>query len=286
MCIRDSSGAANPLAVTMDANKSITGSFTRDLVPPEYRRLKINDAGQLEWVQVGRPGKTLTSDYSLDLLNWKQFTSDSSASGETRIPFNRPAGINNLFIRTWEEDTGYAARAIGYVTLTVPTGYSLIGNPLSNGGNRVSDIFPSAPSGSTLSKYNAMTGKWESNTFTEAWSQPGMTLAPGEGAVFNNKGEEFDVLLAGFTPWSETTLSIPQGKSVVSPRLAKGWRPPATSPTRRRQKSSSKAPSPAATSPPRRSDPLGQGLGQVNGREKCGRRIVRFPPGFILKGCR
>ena len=216
------SGAANPLAVTMDANKSITGSFTRDVVPPEYRSVKINDAGQLEWIQVGRPGKTLTSDYSLDLLNWKQFTSDSSASGETRIPFNRPAGINNLFIRTWEEETGYAARAIGYVTLTVPSGYSLIANPLSNGGNRVSDIFPSAPSGSTLSKYNAMTGKWESNTFTEAWSQPGMTLAPGEGAVFNNKGEAFDVLLAGFTPWSETTQSIPQGKSVVSPRLAKG----------------------------------------------------------------
>ncbi|MDD9866287.1 MAG: Ig-like domain-containing protein, partial [Verrucomicrobiales bacterium] len=216
------SGVANPLAVTMDTNKSIIGSFTRDVVPPEYRSVKINDAGQLEWVQVGRPGKTLTSDYSLDLLNWQQFTSDSSASGEIRIPFNRPAGINNLFIRTWEEETGYAARALGYVTLTVPAGYSLVANPLSNGGNRVSDIFPSAPSGSTLSKFNAMTGKWEANTFTDAWSQPGMTLAPGEGAVFKNEGAAFDVVLAGFTPWAETTLGIPAGKSVVSPRLAKG----------------------------------------------------------------
>ena len=216
------SGVANPLAVTMDTNKSIIGSFTRDVVPPEYRSVKINDAGQLEWVQVGRPGKTLTSDYSLDLLNWQQFTSDSSASGEIRIPFNRPAGINNLFIRTWEEKTGYAARALGYVTLTVPAGYSLVANPLSNGGNRVSDIFPSAPSGSTLSKFNAMTGKWEANTFIDAWSQPGMTLAPGEGAVFNNVGAAFDVVLAGFTPWAETTLGIAAGKSVVSPRLAKG----------------------------------------------------------------
>ena len=216
------SGVANPLAVTMDTNKSIIGSFTRDVVPPEYRSVKINDAGQLEWVQVGRPGKTLTSDYSLDLLNWQQFTSDSSASGEIRIPFNRPAGINNLFIRTWEEETGYAARALGYVTLTVPAGYSLVANPLSNGGNRVSDIFPSAPSGSTLSKFNAMTGKWEANTFIDAWSQPGMTLAPGEGAVFNNVGAAFDVVLAGFTPWAETTLGIAAGKSVVSPRLAKG----------------------------------------------------------------
>ena len=61
------SGTANPLAVTMDANKEITGSFTRDVVPPEYRSVKINDLGQLEWVQVARPGKKLTSDYSLDL---------------------------------------------------------------------------------------------------------------------------------------------------------------------------------------------------------------------------
>ncbi|MBO61474.1 MAG: hypothetical protein CMO63_05840, partial [Verrucomicrobiales bacterium] len=216
------SGAANPLAVTMDANKVITGAFTRDVVPPEYRSVKINETSQLEWVQVGRPGKKLTSDYSLDLLNWKQFTSDSSASGEVRIPFNRPAGIKNLFIRTWEEDTGYAARALGYVTLTVPSGYSLVANPLSNGGNRVSDIFPAVPSGSTLSKFSAKTGKWEANTFTDVWSQPGMTLAPGEGAVFNNVGAAFDVVLAGFTPWSETTLGIPAGKSVVSPRLAKG----------------------------------------------------------------
>ena len=94
------SGAANPLAVTMDANKSITGSFTRDVVPPEYRSVEINTAGQLEWVQVARPGKKLTSDYSLDLLNWKEFSSDSSASGEMRVPFNRPQGINNLFIRS------------------------------------------------------------------------------------------------------------------------------------------------------------------------------------------
>ncbi|HJN83693.1 MAG TPA: hypothetical protein QF478_12975, partial [Verrucomicrobiota bacterium] len=210
------SGAANPLAVTMDANKEITGSFTRDVVPPEYRSVKINTAGQLEWVQVGRPGKKLTSDYSLGLLNWKELTSDSSVSGEMRIPFNRPEGINNLFIRTWEEDTGYAARAIGYVTLTLPSGKSLISNPLANGDNRVTDILPDVPSGSTLAKFSPDTGKWETNTFTDAWSQPGMTLAPGEGAVLDNKGDAFSVLLTGFTPWKKTTLSIPAGDSVVS----------------------------------------------------------------------
>ncbi|MED6315072.1 MAG: immunoglobulin domain-containing protein, partial [Verrucomicrobiota bacterium] len=211
------SGSENPLAVTMDANKVITGSFTRGRVPPEYRSVMINNAGQLEWVQVARPGKALTSDYSLDLLNWKAFTSDSSASGEMRVPFNRPEGVRNLFIRVQEEETGSAARAIGYVTLTLPSGKTMIANPLDNGGNRVSDLLPSAPVGSTLSKFNPTTSNWVTNTFTGAWSQPGMTLEPGEGALFDNKGDEFSVLLAGFTPWRETTLSIPSGESVVSP---------------------------------------------------------------------
>ncbi|HJO13058.1 MAG TPA: hypothetical protein QGI39_13565, partial [Gammaproteobacteria bacterium] len=49
-----------------------------------------------------------------------------------------------------------------------------------------------------------------------------MTLAPGEGAVLDNKGDAFSVLLTGFTPWKKTTLSIPAGDSVVSPTLAKG----------------------------------------------------------------
>ena len=49
-----------------------------------------------------------------------------------------------------------------------------------------------------------------------------MTLAPGEGAVLDNKGDAFSVLLTGFTPWQKTSLSIPAGDSVVSPALAKG----------------------------------------------------------------
>ena len=204
----------------MDANKEITGLFTRDVVPPEYRSVKINDLGQLEWVQVARPGKKLTSDYSLDLLDWKEFASDSSASGEMRVPFNRPQGINNLFVRTWEEDTGYAARVLGYVTLTVPAGDSLFANPLANGANRVSNILPSVPSGSTLAKLNTATGKWETNTFSDGWSQPGMTLAPGDRSMINKNGGTFGVLLAGFTPWQRTTLQIPAGKSVASPVLA------------------------------------------------------------------
>ena len=108
------------------------------------------------------------------------------------------------------------------MTLTLPSGKSLISNPLANGGNRVSDILPSVPSDSTLAKFNPATGKWETNTFTDSWSQPGMTLAPGEGAVLDNMGDAFTVLLAGFTPWKKTTLSIPAGNSVVSPALAKG----------------------------------------------------------------
>ncbi|MED6314669.1 MAG: Ig-like domain-containing protein, partial [Verrucomicrobiota bacterium] len=108
------------------------------------------------------------------------------------------------------------------MTLTLPSGKTMIANPLDNGGNRVSDLLPNAPVGSTLSKFNPTTGNWVTNTFTGAWSQPGMTLEPGEGALFDNKGDEFSVLLAGFTPWRKTALSIPSGDSVVSSALAKG----------------------------------------------------------------
>ena len=98
------------------------------------------------------------------------------------------------------------------MTLTLPSGKSLISNPLANGGNRVSDILPSVPSGSTLAKFNPATGKWETNTFTSAWSQPGMTLAPGEGAVFDNKGDAFSVIADRLHAVAENIAGHPGGR--------------------------------------------------------------------------
>lgn len=69
--------------------------------------------------------------------------------------------------------------------LTLPPGYSLIANQLHRGSNTVAEVLPSVAEGTFLLKWRpALQAFEDANTFFDAfgWSDPGMTLAPGEGA--------------------------------------------------------------------------------------------------------
>lgn len=77
-----------------------------------------------------------------------------------------------------------SCNVVGYVDLAVPTGDSLIANPLRASDNRVVALFPSVPDGTTVYKYGP--NGWIINTFDGEWTDPNMTVTPGEGILFRN----------------------------------------------------------------------------------------------------
>jgi hypothetical protein len=78
----------------------------------------------------------------------------------------------------------YSVNSVGYVNLNLPTGFSMIANPLNAPDNTIGALLPSFPLFGNLYKWTG-TG-FDIATFTPGgWDKPDITLAPGEGAFVN-----------------------------------------------------------------------------------------------------
>ena len=47
----------------------------------------------------------------------------------------------------------YSVNAVGYVNKSIPAGFSIVANPLNNGGNKVSEVFGVLTSSLTVYRY-------------------------------------------------------------------------------------------------------------------------------------
>jgi hypothetical protein len=87
--------------------------------------------------------------------------------------------------------TVYSVNAVGFVNVNLPPGFSLVSNPLEGpnaAANTVSALFPTTlPNNCAVFKFDTATGTFVSSTFFfGAWSNPNLSLVPGEGFFFRN----------------------------------------------------------------------------------------------------
>ena len=112
----------------------------------------------------------------------------------------------------------FSRNAVGYVTLTLPPGFSLIANPLEAAESTVATVFKGMPDGTGLSKFNAEFYRLKENNVEHGkWGKPTEKLGPGEGAIFFNPTLDYktvnfvgDLISKGFS------IPIPAGFSVRS----------------------------------------------------------------------
>lgn len=89
----------------------------------------------------------------------------------------------------------YSVNVVGYVNTVLPTGYSIINNPLdatSSGGNSVSNLFKGlidsgATSVTVLSWTGTGTAPNQYDDLAGAWGNPNQQLIPGQGFYFRNQ---------------------------------------------------------------------------------------------------
>jgi len=118
--------------------------------------------------------------------------------------------------------TVYSVNAVGFVNTVLPSGFSMISNPLNGATNTITALFQGAPvpNGSKVYKFNPGTGGFAANSFLFGnWSDTTMTLLPGEGVFFKNNGVAFTNTFVGNVPAGALTNAIPSGFSIVSSQV-------------------------------------------------------------------
>ncbi|MDB6066345.1 MAG: hypothetical protein JWR26_2553 [Pedosphaera sp.] len=109
----------------------------------------------------------------------------------------------------FDEDNAIFPRAVQTNVITVPSGYSLIANPLDQGNNTLADVFPNMIDGASLTIYSR-TSCGVSNTYTYGSGFGGwidsigvpidpdsVMFAPGAGAFFYNPGSNTTITFTG-----------------------------------------------------------------------------------------
>lgn len=109
----------------------------------------------------------------------------------------------------------YSVNAVGFVTITNKVGLNLIANPLNTTNNTLGALFPASfPDFTDFLKFDPNIGDFVTSTFFfGSWSDPSVTLNPGEGG-FVNTTVEFPLTFVGEVMQGNLTNAFPAGLSI------------------------------------------------------------------------
>src|SRR5262245_45033914 len=90
-----------------------------------------------------------------------------------------------------------AADTVQQITVSVPTGLSLIGNPFTT-NLLIRSLIPNPSEGLAVYTFDYPQQTYHSDQFSFGhWTSPDQTLAAGRGAWIYNPGPAFDLAMAG-----------------------------------------------------------------------------------------
>jgi hypothetical protein len=109
----------------------------------------------------------------------------------------------------------YSLNIVGYVNTPLVSGFNLIANPLDNGTNSLSSLFPAAGFGDTVFQF--VNGAFVSSTYLGAWA-PDLVSPPG-GGVFYQASAAFTNTFVGNVLTGNLTNPVPAGFSIRSSQV-------------------------------------------------------------------
>jgi len=114
----------------------------------------------------------------------------------------------------------YSVNAVGYINLSLKSGYNVVANQLNGTNNKLSTILPNAPDGTTVFKWDQTAQGFDSWVALTGvgWlgTKPEPDVNPGEAMIVQLAGA-LNVTLVGEVPQGNNlTVNLAQGYSLVS----------------------------------------------------------------------
>jgi len=162
---------------------------------------------------------------SLDLQTWQPLAEGKSSGAPVDYVDAEASRFSYRFYRVLA-GTVVSENAVGYATINLPPGYSMIANPLHAPSNTVSSILSGMPEGTTLNKFDTQLFRLTENAVRAGkWIHPDETLVPGEGAIFfNPTSDSKTVTFSGDVMQGNLLLPIAAGFSIRSSQIPKPGR--------------------------------------------------------------
>lgn len=192
-------------------NKTVTA------VAPVLSSAKRFPHGAFQFQIKVAPGSTYELQASSDMKNWRSIHNETAA-GET-VEYLDTDAFNYSF-QFYRGLCGQLAskNILGYASISLPPGFSMIANPFNAASNRVGALFQGMDEGTMLSKFDTSLFRLTNNTVKNGqWTNPNESVVPGEGAIIFNPTTEFKTLnFVGDVSQGRLTNPIPAGMSIRS----------------------------------------------------------------------
>jgi hypothetical protein len=128
-------------------------------------------------------------------------------------------GVAGAASTTVQAQSVYSQNAVGYVNLSLNTGFTIIANPLNNTTNDADTILTNVPTGTVIYTYNNTSQLYQSSTFADGkWNGAPVAdpvLTPGS-AFFIKLTAATTVTFVGNVPQGTLANTIPVGFSLQS----------------------------------------------------------------------
>jgi hypothetical protein len=185
-------------------------------------------SGTFQFTVTGPSSQTATLEGSTDLISWS-YLADITFDANNSYTHPDPS-VSGVAYKYYRASLGsfHSDNIYGFDRFTAPAGDSLIASPLSASANTAAGVIPNPPVGTKLYKWNEGTSQYEINTYGTAdtggyaWSVPGMSLAPGEGAILRTPtGTAVPLSFIGNVLQGSLNISMPAlpAKSIRSSKV-------------------------------------------------------------------
>jgi len=143
------------------------------------------------------------------------------ASGEMTNYSDAHASRYNYRFYRLQTGQGQFSNMVGYVSITLPPGFSMIANPLAAPTNTLGKVFKDWPDGTTLNRFDTQLFRLVENAVKFGqWTNPSEILAPGEGAIFFNPTLDYrSVCFTGEVAVPSAMVAVASGFSIRSSPL-------------------------------------------------------------------
>lgn len=167
------------------------GRHTESLIPPMLDeairfpygpfRFKVRLAKGVEYIILA----------STDLHTWSPLAKWTSDNGTLDYIDSEAFKHSYRFYRVQAGKLA-STNVLGYASVTLPPGFSMIANPFDGPDNTISALFKAWPDGTTFNKFDTRFFRLAENAIKFGkWSNTTEKLMPGEGGIFFNPTTDY-----------------------------------------------------------------------------------------------